>query len=133
MYKLGGVIWNDDGTMACTDKTVTTEPIKLVRDKIPQIMENSGIKSFWHIASEDEYLDFLFKKLQEEVNELIAAKDDRKHALEECADVYEVLAAIIGLYDFSEGGWEEWYQIFKDKREERGKFDKRIILDKEKI
>ncbi len=44
-FKLGGVIWNDDGTLASFDKTVITEPIKLVRDKAPQIIEGENIMS----------------------------------------------------------------------------------------
>ena len=113
------------------NKTIIIKPVKLVRDNIPQIMEKSGVKPIWHEAAEDEFHDFLFKKLQEEVDELIAAKGDKEHVLEECADVYDVLAAIIGLYDLSEGGWDEWFQVFYQKRKERGKFDKHIILDQE--
>ena len=42
---------------------------KLVRDKIPEIIENSGKTAHTHILSEDEYISELDKKLSEEFAE----------------------------------------------------------------
>jgi len=47
---------------------------KLVRDKIPDIIKNSGRKAKYHILSEAEYLAALDEKLLEEVNEYQADK-----------------------------------------------------------
>ena len=62
---------------------------KLVRDKIPQIIEASNKKAVCHILSESEYITELEKKLNEEVAEYQQDKN-----LEEMADVLEVLYAI---------------------------------------
>ena len=103
---------------------------KLVRDKIPEIIEKSGMKPIWNECFNDEaFYAFLLQKLQEEVDELKAAKT-YKEQLEEAADVYEVLAAIISFIDLEENGWNDWQQILQNKREERGAFEKRIILDR---
>ena len=104
---------------------------KLVRDKIPEIIEKSGMKPIWRECYEEEFYDFLLKKLQEEVDELKAAKT-HKDQLEEAADVYEVLFAIISYLDLSGKSWEEWMAVMLKKREERGQFDKRIILEEVK-
>ena len=62
---------------------------KLVRDKIPEIIEADGKTCKTHILSDDEYLAALETKLNEEVAEYQIDKN-----LEEMADVLEVLRAI---------------------------------------
>lgn len=62
---------------------------KLVRDKIPEIIEQSGKKAVTHILREEKYLAALETKLNEEVAEY---QEDKN--LEELADVLEVLQAI---------------------------------------
>jgi Uncharacterized conserved protein len=42
---------------------------KLVRDKIPKIIEETGKKAVIHLLSEEEYLAALEAKLDEEVGE----------------------------------------------------------------
>ena len=42
---------------------------KLVRDKIPEIIEGNGEKPVTRILNDEEYLKELNTKLQEEVNE----------------------------------------------------------------
>lgn len=44
---------------------------KLVRDNIPSIIENDGCKCVIKILNEKEYKVELYKKLQEETNEVI--------------------------------------------------------------
>lgn len=66
---------------------------KLVRDQIPEIIEASGAPGSFRVLSDEEYDAALLDKLVEEVDELRAARlDDR---LEEAADVYEVLLALL--------------------------------------
>ncbi len=95
---------------------------KLVRDKIPQIIEESGKKFDIHFAEEEEYKALLEEKLEEEVSEFRTAKN-----LEELADILEVL---VGL---AEGlGYTEW-ELFKmrdEKKEQRGGFEERIVLER---
>ena len=73
---------------------------KLVRDKIPEIIEADGKVCRTHILSNEEYIAALEVKLNEEVAEYQADKN-----LEEMADVLEVLHAICvargySLYEF---------------------------------
>lgn len=62
---------------------------KLVRDKIPEIIEADGKTCKTKILSDEEYIAALETKLNEEVAEYQADKN-----LEEMADVLEVLQAI---------------------------------------
>jgi predicted house-cleaning noncanonical NTP pyrophosphatase (MazG superfamily) len=67
---------------------------KLVRDKIPEIIRNSG-KDFNCITLKNEsYISELKRKLQEEVEEYAQASDDAE-AVEELADILEVVHALI--------------------------------------
>ncbi|MEK6854907.1 MAG: nucleoside triphosphate pyrophosphohydrolase [Nanoarchaeota archaeon] len=97
---------------------------KLVRDKIPQIIKEKGKTSVTHIADEKEYWDKLKAKLKEEVDEFI--KDSNK---EEMADIFEVITSINFLKRWT---IEEIVEVQKKKREERGGFDDKIILDEVK-
>ena len=62
---------------------------KLVRDKIPEIIEADGKYCKTRILSGEEYIAALEAKLNEEVAEYQKDKN-----LEEIADVFEVLQAI---------------------------------------
>ena len=95
---------------------------KLVRDNIPQIIENSGNKCEVEIVSDEIALDYLYKKLQEEVDELLEDKN-----LEEIADVVEVLFAIGRKYGYSE---EDILNKRCEKREKSGGFEDNIVLKK---
>ncbi|HLP79835.1 MAG TPA: nucleoside triphosphate pyrophosphohydrolase [Acidobacteriota bacterium] len=94
--------------------------MKLVRDKIPQIMKNKGLTPRTHIANKDEFLEHLIKKLQEEVKEFTK---DPSH--EELADVLEVIDAI----HTNKFKKSKVLAVKKKKRLERGAFKKRIILE----
>ena len=69
---------------------------KLVRDKIPQIIENAGKKSCCHIADEKEYLKALKDKINEEVEEFYEMP-----SIEETADILEVLGALADYHGFN--------------------------------
>lgn len=94
---------------------------KLVRDKIPEIILEKGRIPITHIASEEEYWQKLKEKLLEEVGEFNEAEN-----IEELADVLEVITAIIRYKKFSPS---EILSVKKKKAEERGRFNKKIILD----
>ncbi|EOD01839.1 nucleoside triphosphate pyrophosphohydrolase [Caldisalinibacter kiritimatiensis] len=95
---------------------------KLVRDRIPEIIEKSGKEYEVEIMEDEEYKELLNKKLLEEVNEYLESGD-----IEEIADVLEVIYNILDLKKVSK---EEIEEIRKKKKEERGSFKKRIKLIK---
>ncbi len=95
---------------------------KLVRDKIPEILERKGVSYEKRIASPEEYKEELVKKLVEEVGEFTEAGDP-----EELADVLEVIEALRKLPEY-----DKIENLRLQKREERGGFDEKIILRGEK-
>lgn len=63
---------------------------KLIRDKIPQIIEQSGKKAMIEKVSGQEYLDLLNAKLGEELQEYLDSQ-----SVEELTDFVEVVYAIL--------------------------------------
>lgn len=98
--------------------------MKLVRDLIPSIIEESGKKPIITFADEDDMPIELEIKLMEEVHEYLSAIDD-EDALEELADILEVIMALCKLHGVDIDKVEE---IRKAKAKERGAFNERIIL-----
>ncbi len=94
---------------------------KLVRDNIPDIILKNGETAVTHIASDTEYWAKLKEKLEEEVKEFNEAE-----TIEELADILEVMEAIRTYKKFDSS---EITKTKDKKASERGKFEKRIILD----
>lgn len=94
---------------------------KLVRDKIPQIITAAGKKPITRILEQEEYLEELDRKLNEEVAEYQTDK-----SIEEMADVLEVLLAICEARGHSV---EELMAVREEKREKRGGFEQKIFWD----
>lgn len=94
---------------------------KLIRDLIPQKIENSGGTYKVHTATEEEYWDKLKTKIGEEVGEFLD-----EPSIEELADIAEVIYAIA---EFKYGGVDKLEEARIKKREKRGGFKKRLILD----
>ncbi|MFC7063425.1 nucleoside triphosphate pyrophosphohydrolase [Halobacillus seohaensis] len=97
---------------------------KLVRDKIPEIIEKTGKNFETRILKENEYIDSLKTKLQEELNEYLTAENDQE-ALEEMADMLELIHVLSEVHD---GSMERVEEIRKEKVEKRGSFKERIFL-----
>ena len=95
---------------------------KLVRDKIPQIIEKSGKEYEIHIADKEEHAKLLEIKLQEEVREFLEDKN-----IEELADILEVLFGLADSLGYIE---EELMKKRNEKREERGGFKDGIVLER---
>jgi predicted house-cleaning noncanonical NTP pyrophosphatase (MazG superfamily) len=70
-----------------------TEHNKLVRDKIPEIIRNSGNQCEISVLNDAEYIEALRQKLVEEAKEVAIAKP--KELAQELADVMEVMDALI--------------------------------------
>lgn len=94
---------------------------KLVRDHIPDIIQAKGERVISHTANEVEYEQKLSEKLIEEATEF--AHDP---SVDELVDVLEVIDAIIAHRNFNS---EEVTRVKLEKRDKRGGFEKRIILD----
>ncbi|MFR7591548.1 MAG: phosphoribosyl-ATP pyrophosphohydrolase [Longibaculum sp.] len=99
---------------------------KLVRDKIPQLIEQQGEKAHIQILDEKEYTKELLKKLNEEVNEYLESQD-----VEELADILEVIYAICESKTITR---DELEKRRLEKFHKRGGFSQRIFLiNKEEI
>lgn len=95
---------------------------KLVRDRIPEILDGKGVSYEKRVADDAEYKSELIKKLGEEVEEFMA-----EGSPEELADVLEVTESLLKLADY-----KETEKIKLEKKEKRGGFDKKIILKGDK-
>lgn len=95
---------------------------KLVRDKIPEILDAKNVPYEKRIADEAEYKKELIKKLFEEAEEFMI-----NGQVEELADVLEVVEALKKLPEY-----KEVEKIKLAKKGEKGGFEKRLILKGEK-
>lgn len=93
---------------------------KLVRDKIPEIIDTSGKTCRTEVLSDDEYLKMLDAKLDEELSEY--HKDQN---IEELADLIEVIYAVAKARGYT---LEELEQVRAEKAAKRGGFEKKILL-----
>ena len=102
-----------------------TEHNKLVRDKIPQIVEENGGIAFSRILNDEEYRIELEKKLLEEYNEVLSSSG--KDRIEELADMLEIIKALAKLENSS---LDEVIEKSNEKVLTRGAFDNKVFLEK---
>ncbi len=93
---------------------------KLVRDRIPEIIEAKGDKCKIEILSDEDYLKMLDAKLDEELSEY--HKDQN---IEELADLLEVIHAAAVARGYTLGQLEA---VRAKKAKERGGFESKILL-----
>ena len=98
---------------------------KLVRDNIPNIIDNNGEVAVTRVLADEEYKKELYKKLLEEANEVINSTEEE--TIEELADVLEILSSIASLNNKS---IEDIIEIARMKREKSGGFQKRLFLER---
>lgn len=93
---------------------------KLVRDRIPEIIETDGKTCVCETLSDQDYLSLLDQKLNEELAEYRESK-----SLEELADLLEVIQTVV-----KARGWtvEDLERVRADKASKRGGFEKKILL-----
>ena len=109
-----------------TNLPIETKP-KLVRDKIPELIEQSeNAKALIRILDNREYGEKLIEKIHEEAEELSLAVKEMTNPVEELADVLELVNAIADYVGSSIGEVEK--ERLK-KLEKRGGFKKRIMLE----
>ena len=93
---------------------------KAIRDKIPEIIRDSGANCIVKALPNDEFLLELEKKLGEEVDEYLQSKSP-----DELADLIEVIYRISELRGIP---LEKLEKIRLDKAEKRGGFTKNLYL-----
>lgn len=95
---------------------------KLVRDRIPEIIEKDHKKPMYRIIEDnDEFLIKLKNKLLEEANEVVLSDND-KELVEELADLFEVIDSILKETGISIS------KVKEIQKEKRGSFSKKIYL-----
>jgi predicted house-cleaning noncanonical NTP pyrophosphatase (MazG superfamily) len=99
---------------------------KLIRDKIPQIMEGKGKKFDIEVLDNELYLEYLNIKLKEEMDEYFSAIE-KSSQIEELTDIVEVIYGILKANHVSIKDFED---IRLKKRDERGGFEGRLLLKK---
>ncbi|WP_070120428.1 nucleoside triphosphate pyrophosphohydrolase [Bacillus marinisedimentorum] len=97
---------------------------KLVRDKIPEIIEEQGKIQSSKVLDQKDYYQMLEQKLLEEVQEFLDANNKEK--TDEMADILEVFYTILEVRGVS---LEEVEKKRRDKKSQRGGFEKRILLE----
>ena len=93
---------------------------KLVRDRIPQILEKKNKEFVAYRVADCDYSLYLKRKLREEVEEFLESP-----SVHELADVYEVLSALLKDMDVTMADVRRERAL---KNDERGTFDQRWIL-----
>ena len=103
----------------------TKEPLitynKLVRDRIPEIIEAEGKRANIRTMDENEYRTALMAKLGEEVGEY-----EGEPSLEELADILEVVLALAAVHGCTP---EDLERARSEKARERGGFSRRVFLE----
>lgn len=94
---------------------------KLVRDNIPNIIEQQGDKLDFVILDSFDYYNELKKKLTEEVTEFTNSDD----VIELC-DLIEVISAIL---DYKNINNKEFEEMRSKKNKSNGKFKNKIFLN----
>ena len=94
---------------------------KLVRDRIPEIIEASGKNCTVEVLPNDAYIQALDAKLNEELAEYQESK-----SLEELADLLEVMQATVIARGYT---LDELERIRSEKAAKRGGFAKRLLLE----
>ena len=93
---------------------------KLVRDRIPEIIEASGKSCVTEILSDEAYLRLLDAKLDEELAEYHSDQN-----IEELADLLEVIYAAAMARGYT---LEQLESVQAAKAEKRGAFANKILL-----
>jgi predicted house-cleaning noncanonical NTP pyrophosphatase (MazG superfamily) len=97
---------------------------KLWRDKAPELMEQMGSIIHCKNLNDAEYDQELQKKLIEEIQEVVASKNQNE-LTEELADIFEVIDALCILHAIKKS---EIFAMQEKKRQARGGFFERKFV-----
>ena len=93
---------------------------KLIRDRIPEIIVAQGKCCIVKKLPDEEYLEMVDAKLDEEL-----AEYHEDHSIEELADLMEVIFAAAEALGYTK---EQLEKVRSEKEAERGAFRKRLLL-----
>jgi len=93
---------------------------KLVRDRIPEIIESDGKTCKTEVLNDEAYLSMIDAKLDEEL-----AEYHRDQNIEELADLVEVIYAAAAARGYT---IEQLEQVRAEKAEKRGAFLNKLLL-----
>jgi len=99
---------------------------KLIRDKIPEIIEKSGSKYSIRILDNEEYKKELLKKITEEAQEVLETGGDKKELAREVGDILEIVNYLIEAFEIDR---EQIEKVRQEKKQSRGGFDKKLFLE----
>lgn len=102
-----------------------TQYNKLVRDRIPQIIQKAGKTPRCRTLNAEDFIHALKQKAVEEAKELLTADDESLRM--ELADLAEVFDAILDFYGIS---GDEIASIRRARNAERGSFAERVFLER---
>ncbi len=99
---------------------------KLVRDKIPKIIESNGETPIYRTLSPEEYWQYLLKKDSEELQEVKTANslEERKKELADKLELIRAMAEFNGLC------LEDIIEEADKKNVKNGGFKRRLLLEK---
>ncbi len=97
---------------------------KLIRDRILEIIAADGLAYNSRVLKPEEHLTEIKNKLYEEVKEFDETTT-KKEAIEEMADVLELLHAALKVYDTN---FDELEAVRVKKKQKRGGFDEGLYL-----
>lgn len=93
---------------------------KLIRDRIPEIIEAQGKNCVTRVMEQEEYLQMVDAKLDEEL-----AEYHKDQNIEELADLMEVIFAAAEARGYTR---QQLEQVRAQKEAERGAFRERLLL-----
>ncbi len=99
---------------------------KLIRDRIPEIIEKDGCSYKTRILKQKEYKQELLKKIVEESQEVLETNGNKRELIKEIGDVQEIINYIIKTFNLDK---KEIEKIRKKRKKSRGSFDKKIFLE----
>ena len=99
---------------------------KLIRDRILEIIQAAGENPFSRVLNKKEYIKELKRKILEEAEELISAKN-KKEIINEIVDIQELLDVIISEIGLTKSQIKQQQKI---KNRKKGGFKKKLFLIK---
>ena len=97
---------------------------KLVRDRIPEIIAETGKNYSTRILDQEEFIQELKKKSIEELDEYLNTNNNDE-GLEELADLLELVHALAETHGVS---IEKVEDLRREKAEQRGGFKEKVFL-----